>query len=98
MLVLSDRGSIEGNVHGYDVVVNGRVVRDIKVVGLSSSYGQRARDWQYLLPAVENCGASVNSRQADEAGNGASSCGTVPAASPLLMAVDEVLREEHWIG
>src|ERR1700751_266803 len=29
LLVLSDRGSIEGNVHGYDVVVNGRIVGDV---------------------------------------------------------------------
>ncbi|WP_345814942.1 polymer-forming cytoskeletal protein [Paraburkholderia sp. PREW-6R] len=29
LLVLSDRGSIEGNVHGYDVVVNGTIVGDV---------------------------------------------------------------------
>jgi cytoskeletal protein CcmA (bactofilin family) len=29
LLVLSDRGSIEGNVHGYDVVVNGKIVGDL---------------------------------------------------------------------
>ncbi|MEW6341099.1 MAG: polymer-forming cytoskeletal protein [Pseudomonadota bacterium] len=29
LLVLSDRGSIEGNVHGYDVVVNGKIVGDV---------------------------------------------------------------------
>jgi cytoskeletal protein CcmA (bactofilin family) len=29
LLVLSDLGSIEGNVHGYDVVVNGRIVGDV---------------------------------------------------------------------
>ncbi|CAB3674695.1 bactofilin family protein [Paraburkholderia rhynchosiae] len=29
LLVLSDRGSIEGNVHGHDVVINGRIVGDV---------------------------------------------------------------------
>ncbi|MGA7776912.1 MAG: polymer-forming cytoskeletal protein [Paraburkholderia sp.] len=29
LLVLSDRGSIEGNVHGYDVVINGKIVGDV---------------------------------------------------------------------
>jgi cytoskeletal protein CcmA (bactofilin family) len=29
LLVLSDRGSIEGNVHGYDIVVNGKIVGDV---------------------------------------------------------------------
>ncbi|MEC5408204.1 polymer-forming cytoskeletal protein [Paraburkholderia sp. MPAMCS5] len=29
LLVLSDRGSVEGNVHGYDVVVNGKIVGDV---------------------------------------------------------------------
>jgi cytoskeletal protein CcmA (bactofilin family) len=29
LLVLSDRGSIEGNVHAYDVVVNGKIVGDV---------------------------------------------------------------------
>jgi cytoskeletal protein CcmA (bactofilin family) len=29
LLVLSDRGSVEGNVHGYDVIVNGRIVGDV---------------------------------------------------------------------
>ncbi len=29
LLVLSDRGSIEGNVHGYDVVVNGKIIGDV---------------------------------------------------------------------
>ncbi|PRZ53051.1 polymer-forming protein [Paraburkholderia fungorum] len=29
LLVLSERGSIEGNVHGYDVVVNGRIIGDV---------------------------------------------------------------------
>jgi cytoskeletal protein CcmA (bactofilin family) len=29
LLVLSDLGSITGNVHGYDVVVNGKIVGDV---------------------------------------------------------------------
>ncbi|WP_153102008.1 bactofilin family protein [Paraburkholderia hayleyella] len=29
LLVLSDHGSIDGNVHGYDIVVNGRIVGDV---------------------------------------------------------------------
>lgn len=29
LLVLSERGSIEGNVHGYDIVVNGRIHGDV---------------------------------------------------------------------
>ncbi|MFC5428857.1 polymer-forming cytoskeletal protein [Paraburkholderia denitrificans] len=29
LLVLSDCGAIEGNVHGYDIVVNGRIVGDV---------------------------------------------------------------------
>jgi cytoskeletal protein CcmA (bactofilin family) len=29
LFVLSDRGSIEGNVHGYDVMVNGKIVGDV---------------------------------------------------------------------
>lgn len=29
LLVLSEHGSIEGNVHGHDVVVNGRIVGDL---------------------------------------------------------------------
>jgi cytoskeletal protein CcmA (bactofilin family) len=29
LLVLSDRGSIEGNVHGYDVMINGKIVGDV---------------------------------------------------------------------
>ncbi|HEY4804320.1 MAG TPA: polymer-forming cytoskeletal protein [Paraburkholderia sp.] len=29
LLVLSERGAIEGNVHGYDIVVNGRIQGDV---------------------------------------------------------------------
>lgn len=29
LLVLSERGAIEGNVHGYDIVVNGRIEGDV---------------------------------------------------------------------
>ena len=29
LLVLSDRGSITGNVYGYDVIVNGRITGDV---------------------------------------------------------------------
>ncbi len=29
LLVVSEHGSIEGNVHGYDIVVNGKIVGDV---------------------------------------------------------------------
>lgn len=29
LLVLSDRSAVQGNVHGYDIVVNGRIVGDV---------------------------------------------------------------------
>ncbi|QBR00116.1 bactofilin family protein [Paraburkholderia pallida] len=29
LLVLSERSSVQGNVHGYDIVVNGRIVGDV---------------------------------------------------------------------
>ncbi|MDM0078340.1 polymer-forming cytoskeletal protein [Variovorax sp. J2P1-59] len=29
LLVLSDRGSVSGNVHGYDVIINGKIIGDV---------------------------------------------------------------------
>jgi cytoskeletal protein CcmA (bactofilin family) len=29
LLVLSERSAVQGNVHGYDIVVNGRIVGDV---------------------------------------------------------------------
>ncbi|MDM0106771.1 polymer-forming cytoskeletal protein [Variovorax sp. J22R24] len=29
LLVLSDRGSVNGNVHGYDVIINGKIIGDV---------------------------------------------------------------------
>jgi cytoskeletal protein CcmA (bactofilin family) len=29
LLILSDRGSIAGNVHGYDIVINGKIIGDV---------------------------------------------------------------------
>ena len=29
LLVLSDRGSVTGNVHGHDIVINGKIIGDV---------------------------------------------------------------------
>ena len=63
LLVLSDRGSIEGNVHGYDVVVNGRIVGDViadHFVELQSNAHVTGNiDYQQLRM---DCGASVDGK------------------------------------
>jgi cytoskeletal protein CcmA (bactofilin family) len=63
LLVLSDRGSIEGNVHGYDVVVNGKIVGDLTVdhfVELQANAHVTGNIYYQQLRM--DCGASVDGK------------------------------------
>lgn len=91
LLVLSDRGSIEGNVHGYDVVVNGRIVGDLIADHFVELQGNAHVTGNICYQQLRmDCGASVDGkltkREAAQA---------VQAAPPLLVAVDESARDER---
>jgi cytoskeletal protein CcmA (bactofilin family) len=63
LLVLSDRGSIDGNVHGYDVVVNGTIVGDViadHFVELQSNAHVTGNIYYQQLRM--DCGASVDGK------------------------------------
>ncbi|CAH2781440.1 MAG: Integral membrane protein CcmA involved in cell shape determination [uncultured Paraburkholderia sp.] len=63
LLVLSARGSVEGNVHGYDVVVNGTIVGDViadHFVELQSN-AHVTGNIHYLQLRMD-CGASVDGK------------------------------------
>jgi cytoskeletal protein CcmA (bactofilin family) len=94
LLVLSDRGSIEGNVHGYDVVVNGRIVGDLiaeHFVELQANAYVTGNIYYQQLRM--DCGASVDGkltrRETTQVLQAARS------ASPLLMAAEEIIRDER---
>jgi cytoskeletal protein CcmA (bactofilin family) len=60
LLVLSETGAIDGDVHGYDIVVNGRVIGDIVAdhyIELKAN-AQVTGNIRYLQLQME-CGASV---------------------------------------
>ncbi|MGF6573105.1 protein CcmA, bactofilin family [Paraburkholderia fungorum] len=97
LLVLSDRGSIEGNVHGYDVVVNGRIIGDLIADHFVELQGNAHVTGNiYYQQLRMDCGASVDGkltkRETVQAGQ---AMPAVQGSSPLLMAADEVLREER---
>jgi len=88
LLVLSDRGSIEGNVHAYDVVVNGRIVGDliadhfVELQGNAHVVGNI-----YYQQLRMDCGASVDGKLTRQE--------AAQAAPPHLVAVDESSRGEY---
>jgi cytoskeletal protein CcmA (bactofilin family) len=91
LLVLSERGSIEGNVHGYDVVVNGRIVGDLiadHFVELQANAHVVGNIYYQQLRM--DCGASVDGKLTRR-----EAAQVVQAAPPLLVAVDESSRDEH---
>jgi cytoskeletal protein CcmA (bactofilin family) len=80
LLVLSDRGSVEGNVQGYDVVVNGTIVGDViadHFVELQS--GAHVTGNIHYLQLRMDCGASVDGKLTRRE--------TPHAAAPLLSNV-----------
>jgi cytoskeletal protein CcmA (bactofilin family) len=63
LLVLSERGAIEGNVHGYDIVVNGRIQGDViadHFVELQSNAHVVGNIYYQRLQM--DCGASVDGK------------------------------------
>jgi cytoskeletal protein CcmA (bactofilin family) len=91
LLVLSERGSIEGTVHGYDVVVNGRIVGDLTAdhfVELQANAHVVGNIYYQQLRM--DCGASVDGKLTRR-----EAAQVVQAAPPLLVAVDESSRDEH---
>jgi cytoskeletal protein CcmA (bactofilin family) len=91
LLVLSDRGSIEGNVHGYDVVVNGRIVGDViadHFVELQSHAHVTGNIYYQQLRM--DCGASVDGKL--------TRCEAPQAATPILVSVGDPAREERKAG
>ena len=91
LLVLSDRGSIEGNVHGYDVVVNGRIIGDLIADHFVELQGNAHVTGNiYYQQLRMDCGASVDGKLTKR-----ETVQAVQGSSPLLMAADEVLREER---
>jgi len=83
LLVLSDRGSIEGNVHGYDVVVNGRIVGDViadHFVELQSNAHVTGNIYYQQLRM--DCGASVDGKLTKR--------DAAQTAAPLLAPAAEV--------
>ncbi|PRY05111.1 cytoskeletal protein CcmA (bactofilin family) [Paraburkholderia sp. BL6665CI2N2] len=94
LLVLSDRGSIEGNVHGYDVVVNGRIVGDViadHFVELQSNAHVTGNIYYQQLRM--DCGAAVDGkltkRDAAQAAQG---------ATPHLVSVADSAFDERKAG
>ena len=84
-------------MHGYDVVVNGRIVGDLiadHFVELQGSAHVTGNIYYQQLRM--DCGASVDGKLTKR--ETVQAVQTVQAPSPLLMAVDEVLREEREIG
>jgi cytoskeletal protein CcmA (bactofilin family) len=91
LLVLSDRGSIEGNVHGYDVVVNGRIVGDViadHFVELQSNAHVTGNICYQQLRM--DCGASVDGKLTRREAS--------QSAPPILVSVGETLHGERKTG
>ncbi|WP_144148602.1 polymer-forming cytoskeletal protein [Paraburkholderia sp. BCC1884] len=91
LLVLSERGSIEGNVHGYDVVVNGRIVGDViadHFVELQSNAHVTGNIHYQQLRM--DCGASVDGKLTKR--------DAAQSAAPLLVAVSDAVRDERKAG
>ncbi|WJF92119.1 polymer-forming cytoskeletal protein [Paraburkholderia bonniea] len=86
LLVLSDRGSITGNVHGYDVVVNGRIVGDViadHFVELQANAHVTGNIFYQQLRM--DCGASVDGKLARREG----------AAPVANAAAADMFAQEH---
>ncbi|MFX1674614.1 polymer-forming cytoskeletal protein [Paraburkholderia sp. A2WS-5] len=63
LLVLSERSAVQGNVHGYDIVVNGRIVGDViadHFVELQSNAHVVGNIYYQQLRM--DCGASVDGK------------------------------------
>jgi cytoskeletal protein CcmA (bactofilin family) len=91
LLVLSDRGSIEGNVHGYDVVVNGRIVGDViadHFVELQSNAHVTGNIYYQQLRM--DCGASVDGKLTKR--------DAAQAATPHLVSVADSAFDERKAG
>lgn len=87
LLVLSERGSIEGNVHGYDVVVNGTIVGDVTAehfVELQSNAHVTGNIFYQQLRM--DCGASVDGKLTRRES---------AQAAPVLVAVPDAARLER---
>ena len=81
LLVLSDRGSIEGNVHGYDVMINGKIVGDViadHFVDLQANAHVTGNIYYQQLRM--DCGASVDGKLTRRDG--------VQAPTPLTSMAD----------
>ncbi|MBN3806919.1 polymer-forming cytoskeletal protein [Paraburkholderia sp. Ac-20336] len=77
LLVLSDRGSIEGNVHCYDVVVNGRIVGDLTADHFVELQGNAHVTGNIYYQQLQmDCGASVEGKL--------KKCEPAQPAQPLL--------------
>ena len=91
LLVLSDRGSIEGSVHGYDVVINGRIVGDViadHFVELQSNAHVTGNIYYQQLRM--DCGASVDGKLTRR--------DAAQAATPLLVSVADSAFDERKAG
>ncbi|MFM0055066.1 polymer-forming cytoskeletal protein [Paraburkholderia phytofirmans] len=91
LLVLSDRGSIEGNVHGYDVVINGRIVGDVTAdhfVELQSNAHVTGNIYYQQLRM--DCGASVDGKLTKR--------DAAQAATPHLVSVADSAFDERKAG
>lgn len=91
LLVLSERGSVEGNVHGYDVVVNGTIVGDViadHFVELQSNAHVTGNIHYQQLRM--DCGASVDGKLTRRDAS--------QSAAPMLVAVTDSTRDERKAG
>ncbi|ASW02824.1 bactofilin family protein [Paraburkholderia aromaticivorans] len=91
LLVLSDRGSIEGNVHGYDVVVNGRIVGDViadHFVELQSN--AHVTGSIYYQQLRMDCGASVDGKLTKR--------DAAQSTPPHLVSVADSAADERMAG
>jgi cytoskeletal protein CcmA (bactofilin family) len=90
LLVLSDRGSIERNVHGYDMVVNGRIVGDViadHFVELQSNAHVTGNIYYQQLRM--DCGATVDGKLTRR--------DAAQAATPLLTSAAGGVCEESEV-
>lgn len=84
LLVLSDRASVTGNVHGYDVVVNGKIIGDVVAEHFVELHAnaQVTGNIDYRQLRMD-CGASVDGKLTKRDGTpGAALPGNRPVVSP----------------
>ncbi|WP_118180332.1 bactofilin family protein [Paraburkholderia phosphatilytica] len=89
LLVLSDRGSVEGNVHGYDVIVNGRIVGDVYAEHFVELQPNAYVTGNILYQQLRmDVGAAIDGKLTRRDGSAAAAVPAVAAPAQLALAGD----------